>query len=96
MKTLRGYETDWNVERPVLTTELVLCIIRGGGRAKVHKLKPGVPTELIPHVQVVEVWHLADADAKPDAVPLPPAEALLDDPADLPDQVLVLGGRGGG
>lgn len=61
-----------------------------------HKLEPGVPADLIPDVEVVEVRHLADADAKTDAVPFPAAEALLDDPPDLPDQVLVLRGRGGG
>lgn len=61
-----------------------------------HKLEPGVPAELIPDVQVVEVRHFADADAKTDAVPFPAAETLLDDPSDLPDQVLVLlRGRGG-
>lgn len=60
------------------------------------KFEPSVPAELVPHVQVVEVWHLTDADAEPHAVPLPPAEALFDDPPDLPDQVLVLRGRRGG
>lgn len=83
------------IERQILTTELVLCIIRSGGRANMHELEPGVPAELVPHVQVVEVWHFTDADAKPDAIPFPPAEALLDDPPDLLDQVLVLRGRGG-
>lgn len=61
-----------------------------------HELEPSVSTELIPNVEVVGVRYLTDADADADAVPFPAAEALLDDPADLPDQVPVLRGRGGG